>query len=337
MRIAKTIETIDTHTMGQPTRIIKGGVINIPGATMAEKKQYLSDHKDDIRRTLMHEPRGHKDMFGAIYTRPCHPEAHFGVIFMDSGGYLNMCGHGTIGAVTASIATGATAVTGEYNKVNIDTPAGLIKTVARVRDDIVEEVSVLNIPSFLYKQDVDVRVKGLGRIKLDIAFGGSFFALVDVTEVDSIIKPENVNHLIRIGMEIKESVNRQVEIRHPEMTYIKTCDLVKFYGAPDDPTARYKGTVVFGDGQVDRSPCGTGVSAKLAALHAKGMLGVDETIVNESIIGTLFKGRITETCKVGVYDAVIPEITGSAFITGFNTFVFDNRDPVKGGFVLGGE
>ena len=334
MRIAKTIETIDTHTMGQPTRIIKSGVINIPGATMAEKKQYLINHKDDVRKTLMHEPRGHKDMFGAIYTRPCHPEAHFGVIFMDSSGYLNMCGHGTIGTVTASIATGATPVTGEYNKINIDTPAGLVKTIARVRNDIVEEVSVLNVPSFLYKQNVEVNTPTLGTIKMDIAFGGSFFALIDVSEIGYAVKPENVNQLTNLGMEIMEQVNQQVDMQHPVLTHIKTCDLVKFYGPPKDPSARYKGTVVFGDGQVDRSPCGTGVSAKLAAMYTKGMIGMNETIINESIIGTLFKGRITETCKVGEYNAVVPEITGSAFITGFSTFVFDNRDPVKGGFVL---
>jgi len=334
LRIAKTIETIDTHTMGQPTRIIKSGVINIPGATMAEKKQYLIHYKDDVRKTLMNEPRGHKDMFGAIYTRPCHPEAHFGVIFMDGGGYLNMCGHGTIGTVTASIATGATPVTGEYTKVNIDTPAGLIRTVATVRNDIVEEVAVLNVPSFLYKQDVEVDIPSLGIIKLDIAFGGSFFALVPVTEIGHCVKPENVNSLISLGMEIMESVNRQVNMQHPELTHIKTCDLVKFYGPPQDPSARYKSTVVFGEGQVDRSPCGTGVSAKLATMYAKGMLDIGETIVNESIIGTLFKGRIAETCKVGKFDAIVPEITGSAFITGFSTFVFDHRDPVKGGFVL---
>ena len=334
MRIAKTIETIDTHTMGQPTRIIRSGIINIPGGTMAEKKQYLIDHKDDVRRTLMNEPRGHKDMFGAIYTRPCHPEAHFGVIFMDGGGYLNMCGHGTIGAVTASIATGATPVTGEYNEVNIDTPAGLIRTIATVRNDIVEEVSVLNVPSFLYKQEVEVNVPSLGLIKMDIAFGGSFFALIEATEIGHTVEPENVNPLIRLGMEIMENVNQQVDIQHPELVHIKTCDLVKFYGPPKAPSARFKSTVVFGEGQVDRSPCGTGVSAKLAAMHAKGLLDVDEIIVNESIIGTLFKGRVTKTCKVGEYDAVVPEITGSAFITGFNRFVFDNRDPVKGGFVL---
>ena len=320
--------------MGQPTRIIKSGVINIPGATMAEKKQYLINHKDDVRRTLMNEPRGHKDMFGAIYTRPCHPEAHFGVIFMDGGGYLNMCGHGTIGAVTASIATGATPVTGEYTKVNIDTPAGLIRTVATVRNDIVEEVSVFNVPSFLYKEDVQVDIPSQGIIKLDIAFGGSFFALIPTTEIGLCVKPENVNSLISLGMEIMEHVNRQVNMQHPELTHIKTCDLVKFYGPPQNPSARYKSTVVFGEGQVDRSPCGTGVSAKLATMYAKGILDIDERIINESIIGTLFKGRIAETCKVGEFDAIVPEITGSAFITGFSTFVFDHRDPVKGGFVL---
>jgi len=334
MRIAKTIETIDTHTMGQPTRIVKSGVINIPGSSMAEKKQFLESHKDNVRRTLIFEPRGHKDMFGAIYTRPCHPEAHFGVIFFDSGGYLNMCGHGTIGAVTASIATGATAVTGEYNKINIDTPAGLIRTTAVVRNDIVEEVSVQNVPSFLYKQNVDVNIPNYRTIKLDIAFGGSFFALVDVKEINLAVKPENVAQLTSLGMDIIKSVNRQIAMQHPLLTHIKTCDLVKFYGKPENPAAQCKSTVVFGRGQIDRSPCGTGTSAKLAAMYANGKIGLGDVFVNESIVGTLFKGKIIETCKVDDFDAVIPEITGSAFITGFNTFVFDPRDPVNEGFLL---
>ena len=334
MKITKTIEAIDTHTMGQPTRIVRGGIINIRGETMAEKKQYLIEKMDHVRCSLMHEPRGHSNMFGAIYTRPCHPEADFGMIFMDAGGYLNMCGHGSIGAVTASIATGAIEAAELYNEVKIDTPAGLIRTKAKVHDGIVEEVSIYNVPSFLYKQDVEVDVPGWGVIKLDIAFGGSFFALVDFKEIGYAIKPENVMQLAKVGMEIRESINWQVEMQHPELKHINTCDLVKFYSPPTHPDAHYKNAVVFGQGQVDRSPCGTGTCAKLAALYAKGEIKEGEVVVNESIIGTLFKGKIIGTCKVGEFDAIIPEITGSAYITGFNTFVFDDKDPVKDGFIL---
>jgi len=334
MKISKSIEAIDTHTMGQPTRIIRGGIINIAGSTMAEKKQYLIDNLDYVREALMREPRGHANMFGAIYTKPCNPEADFGVIFMDGGGYLNMCGHGSIGAVSASIATGATEALQEYNEIKIDTPAGLVRTIARVVDGIVEEVSILNVPSFLYKKDIEVDVPGWGAIKLDIVFSGSFFALVDVKEIGYSIKPENATRLTKVALEIRESINWQVKMQHPELAHITTCDLVKFYSAPTHPDANYKNVVIFGEGQVDRSPCGTGTCAKMAALHARGLVKEGEVVVNESIIGTLFKSRIVGTTKVGEYDAIIPEVTGSAYITGFNTFMFDDRDPVKFGFSL---
>ena len=334
MTISKIIEAIDTHTMGQPTRIVRGGILRIDGDTMAEKKQYLIDNMDHIRTALMLEPRGHNNMFGAIYTQPCNPEAHFGMIFMDGGGYLNMCGHGSIGAVTASIETGLIEVEGPYAEVIIDTPAGLVKTISKMTNGLAEEVSIVNIPSFLYKKDIQVEVPGCGIITLDIAFGGSFFALVDAKEVGYDIKPENVMRLTQLGMEIRECVNRQVQMQHPELEHIKTCDLVEFYCAPTHPDAHSKNVVVFGQGQVDRSPCGTGTCAKLAALHARGLFNESEVFVSESIIGTLFKCRIVDTCKVGEFDAIIPEITGSAYITGFNTFMLNNRDPIEHGFYI---
>ena len=334
MRISQIIEAIDTHTMGQPTRIVRGGILNINGATMAAKKQYLIDNMDHIRTALMLEPRGHNNMFGAIYTQPCNPEAHFGMIFMDGGGYLNMCGHGSIGAVTASIETGLIEAEEPYTVVNIDTPAGLINTIAKVSGGLAEEVSIVNIPSFLYKKDVVVDVPSCGKITLDIAFGGSFFALVDAKEIGYEIETKNVMRLTQLGMEIRECVNRQIKMQHPELEHIKTCDLVEFYSAPTHPDAHCKNVVVFGQGQVDRSPCGTGTCAKLAALHARGLFDENEVFVSESIIGTLFKCRIVGTCKVGEYDAIIPEVTGSAYITGFNMFMLNRRDPIEHGFYI---
>ena len=334
MIVAKIIEAIDTHTMGQPTRIVRGGIININGDTMAAKKQYLIDNMDHLRTALMLEPRGHSNMFGAIYTQPCNPEAHFGMIFMDGGGYLNMCGHGSIGAVTASIETGLIDANEPYTQVNIDTPAGLVKTIAKVTGGLAEEVSIVNIASFLYKKDVEVEVSGCGKITLDIAFGGSFFALVDVNEIGYEVKPENIMRLTQLGMEIRESVNRQIKIQHPELKHINTCDLVEFYSEPTHPDAHCKNVVIFGQGQADRSPCGTGTCAKLAALHARGLFIESDVFVSESIIGTLFKCRILDTCKVGEYDAIIPEITGSAYITGFSTFMLNRRDPIEHGFII---
>jgi len=320
--------------MGEPTRIITGGIPNIKGNTMAEKKQYLIDEMDYLRTALMNEPRGHRDMFGSIITQPCSQEADFGIIFMDGGGYLNMCGHGSIGAATVAVETGIVKAKEPVTDVIMDTPAGLIKAQVKVSGEKVEEVSIVNVPSFLYKEGVTVDVPGLGKLTLDISFGGSFFALVDAKNLGIDILPKNVTELMQLALKIRDCVNQQVEMRHPYLSHIKTCDLVEIYGEPTHPDADYKNVVIFGDGQVDRSPCGTGTSAKMAALYAKGKLKEGEPFVYESILGTLFKGKILGITKAGDFDAVTPEITGSAYITGFNTFIIDDRDPVKYGFVL---
>lgn len=334
MKISRVINAIDSHTMGEPTRIVVGGIPNVKGATMADKKQYLIDEMDYIRTAIMHEPRGHREMFGSLITQPCNPEADFGIIFMDGGGYLNMCGHGSIGAVTAAIETGMVKAQEPITKVMMDTPAGLVTAQAKVQNGLVEEVSIVNVPSFLYKEGVTVDVPNLGKLTLDISFGGSFFALVNAKDLGIEILPENVFQLMQTALQIRDSVNAQVSMQHPTLGHIKTCDLVEIYGPPTHPQADYKNVVVFGEGQVDRSPCGTGTSAKLAALHAKGQQKVGDPFVYESILGTLFKGKILETTKAGDFDAIIPEITGSAYITGFNTLMIDDRDPVKHGFTL---
>ena len=332
MKFSRMITGIDSHTMGEPTRIITGGIPAIPGATMAEKKQYLVDHMDYIRTALMNEPRGHRDMFGSIITAPCNSEADFGIIFMDGGGYLNMCGHGSIGAVTAAIETGMVKAQEPTTTVKMDTPAGLVTATAKVEGGLVSEVSIVNVPSFLLKK-CTVDVPDLGPLELELSFGGSFFALVDARKLGVGVVPQNINKLVDMGLRIRECVNTQMDISHPELKHITTCDLVEFYDNPSHPDADYKNVVVFGQGQADRSPCGTGTSAKMAALFARGELG-KETFTYESIIGTLFKGRILDTTRVGEYEAIIPEITGAAFITGFASFVIDERDPVKHGFVL---
>jgi proline racemase len=320
--------------MGEPTRIVVGGIPKLKGRTMAEKKQFLIDKFDCIRTGIMHEPRGHANMFGSVITQPCDDEADFGIIFMDGGGYLNMCGHGSIGAITVAIETGMIKPMEPVTEVVMDTPAGIVKGKAKVKDGKVEEVSIVNVPSFLYKKEAAVDAADIGKIRLDVSFGGSFFAIVHAGEIGLEIVPENAAKLTEAGLKIRDAVNRQVEIKHPELSYITTCDLVEFYDSPTHPDANYKNVVVFGQGQIDRSPCGTGTSAKLATLYAKGQLKQNELFVYESILGTMFKGRILGTAKVGDFDAIIPEITGAAYITGFSTFMFDESDPVKYGFVL---
>lgn len=335
MRFGKLIIAVDSHTMGEPTRVVVGGIPHIPGKTMAEKKEYLEKNMDHIRTALMHEPRGHRDMFGSIITAPVNQEADFGIIFMDGGGYLNMCGHGSIGAVTVAIETGMVKAVTPVTYVKLDTPAGLVEARAEVEDNVVKSVTVRNVPAFLYEADVKIDVPELGQITADIAFGGSFFAIVDAKQLGIKIEPSNVDDLIKAGMAIKRAANEQIKVQHPEKEHIKTIDLVEIYDDTENPNAHLKNVVIFGDGQADRSPCGTGTCAKMATLYAKGKLDLGQDFLYESIIGTVFKGRLIGATKVGPFDAVIPEITGNAYITGFNQFVIDPDDPVKYGFLLG--
>ncbi|MFD1417370.1 proline racemase family protein [Companilactobacillus keshanensis] len=337
MQFSRSMTAIDSHTAGEAARIVTGGIPKLIGNTIAEKKQYLIDNYDDIRTSLMLEPRGHHEMFGAFLLEPCNPEADFGIVFMDTGGYLNMCGHNTIAAVTAIVETGMVDVEpgATEKKVVLDTPAGLVHAVAHLKEGLqVESVSFQNVPSFLYKKDVKVNVPDIGEITLDISFGGSFFAILPVSEINEKIEASNSQKLADVGMKILHAVNDQVEIQHPTLDYIKTVDLVEMYGEPKDEESTYQNVVVFGDGQVDRSPCGTGTSAKMATLHARGELDIDEKFVYESILETKFYGRVVKEVEEGGLPAVIPEVTGSAWITGFNNFMFDPTDPLSKGFEL---
>ncbi|MCF6460794.1 proline racemase family protein [Clostridium sp. Cult3] len=325
---------IDTHTMGEPTRIIVDGVPPILGDTMMERKKYLEENLDHIRTMAMHEPRGHRDMFGAIIMEPFHEKAQMGVIFMDSGGYLNMCGHGSIGVVTMLIERGFIKAEEPITYVKLDTPAGLIKAKAKVKKRKVQEVSIVNVPSFLYKRDIEIEVPSLGKIPLDIAFGGSFFGLVAAENIGADLSIDNTEVLIKHGLAIREVVNKKISLVHPTNPFINKVDLVEIYDSPTSDDADLKNVVVFGAGQIDRSPCGTGTSAKLATLYAKGQLRIGETFVYESITGTKFYGRILGETKVGDYDAIIPEITGKAFITNYGYLIAEEEDMFKYGFAF---
>lgn len=334
MKFSRTIQAIDSHTAGEATRIVVGGIPNIKGNTMPEKKQYLEDHLDHIRTAIMLEPRGHNDMFGSVMTQPCDPDADFGIIFMDGGGYLNMCGHGSIGAMTVAVETGVVPMEEPITKVVMEAPAGIIKGDVKVENGKVQSVSIFNVPAFLYKKDQEVELPGVGKVKFDISFGGSFFAIVHASQLGLKIEPKNAAKLTDLAMELRDIINRDIEIQHPTLKHIKTVDLVEIWDEPTNEKATYKNVVIFGQGQVDRSPCGTGTSAKLATLHARGELKEGEKFVYESILGTLFEGEIVGTTKVGEFDAVLPKITGSAYMTGFNNFLIDEDDPVKYGFIL---
>ncbi len=345
------LKTIDSHTEGESTRIVYDGFPALHGATMMEKKQDLIDHYDFLRRALMLEPRGHRDMFGAVLTEPVHEEADCGVIFLDSGGCLNMCGHGSIGTASMLVETGIVEAREPFTDVVLDAPSGLIRTRVKVEDGHAAEASIWNVPAFLYRADVMLRVpevfaactmSGTTHIPCDIAFGGSFFALVDADALGLPLKTENIDNITRLGMALRHAVNTQEHIQHPTLP-ITTVDLVEFYSRDCDADADLRNCVVFGDAQVDRSPCGTGTSAKMAVLHAKGKLPLGKTFRYESITGSIFEGipvrdvLIEGTATGGGQGirGIIPQITGSAHITGMNEWIIDERDALRYGFLIG--
>ena len=328
------IKAIDSHTMGEPTRVIYDGFPELPGDTMMQKKEYLTAHYDHLRSALMLEPRGHRDMFGALMTEPVHEEADFGVIFMESGGCLNMCGHGSIGTAAVIVETGMIPVTEPYTDVVLDAPSGLIRARVHVVDGKAQEVSILNVPSFLYLERQRLSLPEWGEICFDISFGGSFFALINAEEIGLRLEADNIDRIEALGMKLLTEINRTISVKHPTLD-IKTVDLVEFYSHTDTEKANMKNCVVFGDGQIDRSPCGTGTSAKIASLYARGQQKLGEEFVYESITGSLFRAVAMEETEVGGYKAIIPQITGSAYLTGISQWILDERDPQEYGFLLG--
>jgi len=325
--------TIDSHTMGEPTRVVLKGFPELEGETMIERKQYLENNLDYLRQALILEPRGHRDMFGAVVMEPINEEADLGVVFMDSGGYLNMCGHGSIGVATVAVETGLVPVKEPITEVVLEAPAGIITTKVWVEKGKAREVCITNVPAFIYKENVQVELEKFGTFNVDISFGGSFFALVDINAVGMKIDIEHLPTLTDLAMELLEKLNKEVEIKHPYLD-ITTVDLVEFYGKATNPKATMKNVVIFGDCQIDRSPCGTGTSAKVATLYGKGKLKLNEEFIYESITGAVFKGVAIEETQVGEYKAVIPRITGSAYVTGMNEIIIDTDDPLKYGFTL---
>jgi len=334
MRFTRFISTIDTHTGGEPTRTIIGGLPVVPGKTMNAKMTYLEKNMDWIRTALIFEPRGHSGMAGAILTEPTHPEADMGVIFLETYGYAPMCGHGTIGVSTALVETGMVEVQEPVTHLTLDTPAGLIRVRIDVEKGVARSVTFRNIPSFVFAQDVQCDIPKFGKIRMDVSFGGSVFAILPANSLGIKICPENAGEIIEKGKMLRDAVNDQIAVQHPEMAYMNSCTHVEFYGAPTDPEAHLKNAVFFADSWIDRSPCGTGTSAKMATLYAKGELKLDEEFVHESIIGSIFRARAVAETNVGPYAAIIPEVTGSAHITGINQSFIDPDDPHKHGFFL---
>lgn len=331
---ALCLRCIESHTMGEPTRIIYDGFPALRGATMMEKKNDLLARFDHLRTALMLEPRGHRDMFGALLTEPCDPRADLGVIFLESGGCLNMCGHGSIGVCAMAVETGLVPAQEGGTVVTLDTPAGLVRGEVHAENGRVKSVAIRNVPAFLAQSGRTVTLRDGREITLDVSFGGSFFALVDADALGLSLTREHADALGTLGMEILEAVNADGAPRHPTLD-IGRVDLVEFYSAHADEGAHARSCVVFGDAQVDRSPCGTGTSAKLAALHAHGQLGLHEPFVYESITSSRFVGEIVGETRVGDFPAVETRITGNAWLTGLSEWVILPDDPLGHGFLLG--
>lgn len=335
MRPQRMISTIDSHTAGECTRVVVGGIPTIPGSTMADKQRYFQENMDDVRKALMLEPRGNQDLVGAILTEPVSEEGDLGVLFIDALGYEAMCGHGTIGIVTTLIETGQLNTKMPRTRVNVDTPSGTVIAEALVDDDgQVVEVTLRNVPSFVYMPDAQVQFDG-GAVSTDIVFGGNFYALLPASRLGLDLSVDNIHTLVERGIAFKEAAKEQLELRHPVETDITNLHGVQLYGPSPTPGVNGKNIMVFAQHSYDRSPCGTGTSARLALLHSKEEIEVREEFVYQSIIGTTFRSRIVEETSVNGYPAVIPEVTGSAYITGTHQFYVDQRDPLKEGFLLG--
>lgn len=337
-KLARLISTIDSHTAGECTRLVMNGLPPIPGRTVAEKLAWAEEHLPWVPGFLLLEPRGHKDMFGAILVPPCSPDADVGVLFMDNQGYEPMCGHAVIGTATTVLETGMFEMTEPETCVTLDTPSGLVRAYAQVEGGRVGAVSFENVPAFVYRSDVSLQVPGVGDIKVDVVFGGLFFVFVDAQQVGVELIPTNAARLADLGMRILAMANERVKVRHPDLPHIDRIIDLRFYVQPGSDGVDSRNVVILGDHMVDRSPCGTGTSAETALRYARGQLGLGESFVTESIIGTRFTGQPVAETQVGsgscIFSAVVPRITGRAHITGFHRFVLDPEDPFPAGFQL---
>jgi proline racemase len=333
MRSRHVYHAVDSHTEGMPTRVVTGGVGVIPGATMAERRQHFVANLDHVRQLLMYEPRGHGAMSGAILQPPTRSDADWGVVFIEVSGCLPMCGHGTIGVATVLVETGMVTVTEPVTTIRLDTPAGLVEAKVDVADGVARAVTIRNVPSFSVGLDLDVAVPGLGTVRHDLAYGGNFYAIVPIDRVGLPFDRAAGQRILDAGLAVMAAINETDPPKHPVDPGIVGCHHVQFL-APDSSAKVSRNAMAIHPGWFDRSPCGTGTSARMAQLFARGELGIGETFVNESFIGTRFLGRLVEETTVGGLPAVVPQITGRAWITGTAQYLLDPDDPFPRGFQL---
>jgi proline racemase len=341
------VTAVDLHACGEPGRVITGGVLDVPGKTMFEKMTYFATKADSLRKRMLREPRGYPAANCNLILPPTRPEAHAGMIIMEQVEYPPMSGTNTICVVTALIETGMVFVQEPVTKLVLDTPAGLVGVEAEVRDGRVVRVTFENVPAFAVHLDKPIEVPHLATVTVDVAYGGMFYVIVDAAKLGLRLTPDEGRDIVRIGEMVKAATREQLPASHPENPAISGVTIAVMSGPPTQPEAHAKNAVVVSTGKldwskpsswtgaIDRSPCGTGTCAKMATLHAKGKLPLGQDFVHEGILGTTFTGRLLRETKVGSCPAVVPTISGRAWITGFAQYVLDPEDPFPEGFTVG--
>jgi len=338
---------VDLHACGEPGRVIVGGVLDVPGKTMLEKAKYLETCADDLRRRMLREPRGYPAANCNLILPPTRPEADAGFVIMEQVEYPLMSGSNTICVATALIETGMVRVTEPITRLVLEAPAGLVAVEAEVRNGKAVRVSFRNVPAFALHLDAPVEVPKLGTVKVDVAYGGMFYVIADARQLGLELTPDAARDIVRVGEMIKAATREQLPAVHPEEPEAPGVTIAQLTGPPSNPAAVAKNAVVVSTGvldwerpeswtgALDRSPCGTGTCARMAALHAKGQLPLNQDFPHEGILGTIFTGRLVGETRVGPYPAVIPTLSGRAWITGFAQYVLDAEDPFPEGFTVG--
>ena len=333
METSRIWHCVDSHTEGMPTRVVVGGVGVLPGTTMEERRQYMMKEADHLRTWLMYEPHGHSAMSGSIVQPPTRPDADWGVVYIEVSGCLPMCGHGTIGTATVLVETGMVEATEPETVIRLDTPAGLVIARVHVEGTRAKSVTIENVPSFVTELDAIVEVPGVGAVRYDMVYGGNFYAIVELSELGRAFGKEHAPELLELGLSIMNAINTTNPPTHPENPAIDRVHHVQLVAA--DSTAQFsRHAMAIYPGWFDRSPCGTGTSARVAQLVARGQLEIGEPMINESIIGTRFIGRAIGTTTVSGVPAILPEITGRAWITGTSQHMLAPDDPFPAGFLL---
>lgn len=346
MRLSNMITAVDTHVCGEPGRVITGGVLDVPGATMFEKRLYLEEHADSLRKRMLREPRGYPAANCNLILPPTHPEAQAGFVIMEQVEYPPMSGTNTIAVTTVLLETGMIPMVEPVTEVTLESPAGLIRVRAEVEHGKVTSVTFRNVPAFAVHLDAPVEVPTLGTVRVDVAYGGMWYVMAEAAPFGLKLTPDEGRDVVRICEAIKTAAREQLPVVHPENPKIAGVSIGQLWGPPSRPDAAYKNAVVVstGDfdwerpstwtGAIDRSPCGTGTCARMAALHARGRLGLRQDFVHEGILGTVFTGRLLEETTVGPHRAVVPTITGRAWITGISQYVLEDDDPFPEGYTV---